>query len=62
MFQWREIILVTLIVKHLKKNYIVEPLLRGHHCDKEKVAYKTGDLLKDVQIIKHVLGQGQVTA
>jgi hypothetical protein len=38
MFQWREIILVTLIIKHFKKCYIVEPLLRGHHCDEEKLA------------------------
>ena len=29
----------------------VQPVLRGHILDKEKVAYKTGDLLKEVQFI-----------
>ena len=29
----------------------VNPVLRGHLWDKEKVAYKTGDLLKEVQFI-----------
>jgi hypothetical protein len=30
---------------------IVKPVLRGHLLDKDKVAYKTGDLLKEVQLI-----------
>ena len=32
-------------------SYIPIPVLRGHLWDKEKVAYKTGDLLKEVQFI-----------
>jgi len=31
--------------------YTVEPVLRCHLWYKEKVAYKTGDLLKEVQFI-----------
>ena len=40
------------------KNYIVlisihtvQPVLRGHLWDKEKVVFKTGDLLKEVQFM-----------
>jgi hypothetical protein len=29
----------------------VKPVLKGHIWDKEKVAYKTGDLLKEVEFI-----------
>jgi hypothetical protein len=29
----------------------VKPVLRGHHRDKEKWPYKTGDLLKEVQFV-----------
>ena len=29
----------------------VKPVLRGHLSDKEKLSYKTGDLLKEVQFI-----------
>jgi hypothetical protein len=29
--------------------YTVKPVLRGHLWDKDKVPYKTGDLLKEVQ-------------
>ena len=29
----------------------VKPVLRGHPCDQECAAYKTGDLLKEVQFI-----------
>jgi len=32
-------------------------VLRGHLWDKEKVAYKTGDLLKEVQLIWKFLWQ-----
>ena len=35
----------------------VKPVLRGHIWDKEKVAYKTGDLLKEVQFIWQFLWQ-----
>jgi len=36
-----------------KKKYLntVKPVLRGHLWDQEKVAYKTGDLSKEVQFI-----------
>jgi hypothetical protein len=29
----------------------VKPVLRGHHWDREKWPFKTGDLLKEVQFI-----------
>ena len=35
----------------------VKSVLRGHHCDKEKWPYKTGDLLKEVQFIWNFLWQ-----
>jgi hypothetical protein len=33
------------------KTDTVKPVLRGHIWDKDKVAYKTGHLLKEVQFI-----------
>ena len=35
--------------------YRVKPVLRGHLWDKEKWSFKTGDLLKEVQIIWYFL-------
>jgi hypothetical protein len=34
-----------------KLYYTVTPVLRGHLWDKQKVAYKTGELLKEVKFI-----------
>jgi hypothetical protein len=34
-----------------KLYYTVRPVLRGHLWDKQKVAYKTGELLKEVKFI-----------
>jgi hypothetical protein len=36
-------------------SYTVEPVLRGHLWDKEKWHYKTGDLLKEVQVLWNFL-------
>ena len=33
----------------------LKPVLRGHLWDKEKVPYKTGDLLKEVQFLCNFL-------
>jgi hypothetical protein len=38
-------------------NRIVKPVLQGHLWYKEKVAFKTGDLLKETQFIWHFLWQ-----
>jgi hypothetical protein len=32
-------------------SYKIKPVLRGHHWDKEKWPYKTGILLKEIQLI-----------
>jgi hypothetical protein len=40
-----------------KLYYTVTPVLRGHIWDKQKVAYKTGDLLKEVKFIWKFLFQ-----
>jgi hypothetical protein len=37
----------------------VKPVLRGQHLDKEKWSVKTGDLLKEVQLLWNLLLTGQ---
>jgi len=44
-------------------NYIaIKPVLRGHIWDKEIVAFRTGDLLKEVQFIWNLLWQVKTKA
>jgi hypothetical protein len=42
---------VCLMVLNATFNNAVKPVLRGHLWDKKRWPYKTGDLLKEVQII-----------
>jgi hypothetical protein len=37
--------------------YTIKPVLRGHLWDKEKVVYKTGNLLKEIQFMWNFLWQ-----
>jgi hypothetical protein len=49
---------VSLHVKY-ERQCTVKPVLRGHLWDNEKVAYKTGDLLKEVKFIWNFTRQGK---